>query len=361
MEQVKRNPNIELLRAISMLMIVAYHYSIYGFYAEDIIFVPNKVFVDIYGMCGKVGTDIFILISGYYMVSSSFSLKKLLKFMGQIWFYTLITLIVFGVLGHCREEGLYAVKISLFPLLTSHYWFASYYVLLMLFSPFINILLNSLEAKQHLQLLLLLFLLCTVMPELFGITFLGGSLPLFVALYVAGAYCRLHNQSSARISRICISIALAVLLICIAKICISDLMWQRNGNSSALLNSVAFMGSYSPWAFIGAFFLLAGTCKAKARQSTIISALGGTSFGVYLLHDNYFVRRVLWQDIFHTADFAASPYLALHALCAVGLIFAAGVSMDLIRQNLFAPLWDRFVVQPISSLAEKAMTQKEII
>ena len=62
-----RNSRVEWLRVLSMLMIVAYHYYILGFYDEELLQLQNKLFVDLFGMFGKTGTDLFVLISGYYI------------------------------------------------------------------------------------------------------------------------------------------------------------------------------------------------------------------------------------------------------------------------------------------------------
>ena len=85
----RRNSRIELLRIICMVMIVAYHYSMYGFYAQDLMYSANKPFVELLSLGGQVGVSVFVLISGYYMVDLNYSFRKFSLFMGQIWFYTL--------------------------------------------------------------------------------------------------------------------------------------------------------------------------------------------------------------------------------------------------------------------------------
>ena len=54
MARTSRNANVELLRIVCMLMIVAHHYAAFGFYAEELAFSRNKIFVDIFGMAGHV-------------------------------------------------------------------------------------------------------------------------------------------------------------------------------------------------------------------------------------------------------------------------------------------------------------------
>lgn len=338
-----RNSNIEFLRFLSMLMIIAYHYSIYGFYAEDIIHTANKYFVDIFGMFGKVGTDIFVLITGYYMVKSRLTAKKLLELMGQIWFYTLgILLAVILSLGPSAAD-LSMIKLSVLPITNSHYWFVSYYVLLMLISPFINVLLHSISRQMHAVLCLLLFALTTFLPEFLHISFLPGSLPLFVALYVCAGYIRLHLNTAGKNRTRSLVITVLLILLCILRIVITDRIWQNTGNSAGLETSVNFMGAYSPFAFCIAIALLVWVVGLKPANSKLAFLLGSSSFGVYLLHENIFVNSRIWQDLFHTAEQASSPKLFMHAFLVVALIYTAGFFTEFIRKKTFAPIWSKLV------------------
>ena len=72
----QRNSRLELLRILCMLMIVAYHYSIYGFYSDDVLSSPNKTLIELVGLGGNIGASTFVLISGYYMVNSRYSFRK---------------------------------------------------------------------------------------------------------------------------------------------------------------------------------------------------------------------------------------------------------------------------------------------
>ena len=346
-----RNSNIELLRAISMLMVIAYHYSIYGFYAEDIAYTANKYFVDIFGMSGKIGTDIFVLITGYYMVNSRFTVKKLLMLMGQIWFYTLGALLVYTLIEGSGALWADLVFRSVFPLLKSHYWFVSYYVVLMLLSPFLNALIHSLNRKQHAILCVLCFTLCSFLPEVLHIYFANGSLLLFVVLYICAAYCRLHLNADAKGGRRSLILALGLYILCITRIFFVDRKAQRIGDFESLASSVNFMGAYSPFAFCIAILLLIWVCSLSPRRSKAAFILGSASFGVYLLHENCFVSMYLWQDLFHTAEFAASPRLFIHAFAVVFLIYAAGLFTENLRRRFFEPLW--------SSLCEKLSPELE--
>lgn len=67
-----RNSNIELLRIISMFLIVVHHMSVHGFTSAgrwNLQSFPslNQFLVQFMVIGGKIGVDIFVVITGYYL------------------------------------------------------------------------------------------------------------------------------------------------------------------------------------------------------------------------------------------------------------------------------------------------------
>lgn len=87
----QRNSNIELLRIVAMLMIVAHHFSVHGGFSFDPSRISvNLIWIQFLQLGGKVGVDIFILISGYYLVSrKSFNSYKALSYGARCFFIQL--------------------------------------------------------------------------------------------------------------------------------------------------------------------------------------------------------------------------------------------------------------------------------
>ena len=135
-----RDSNIELLRITSMVLIVMHHFSVHGSFpfTPDLTF--NKVFLQVFGLSGKAGVVAFVMITGYFMVSSSFKLYKLGKLIGQIWFYSL------AMLGVAMAPGLDTVttRNTILAILPFGYmsWFAQTFLVLYILTPVINRLLH---------------------------------------------------------------------------------------------------------------------------------------------------------------------------------------------------------------------------
>ena len=350
-----RNANMERLRLLSMLMIVSYHYSIWGFLDEELAFSPNKLFVDLFGLCGWIGILLFVLISGYFMAEGRFTLKKLLTLMGTIWFYTLGSLAVFLIFDRERVSAP-IVLTAFFPLLRQQYWFMSYYVALMLCSPFLNRLLHLLDRRQHALLCLLAVFLCIGIPGVSD-SLAGITMAAFVTMYLCAAYVRLRMAKTARTGQRCLLLALLVILLCALLVAGRDAVWQRSGNLDGLLNVKRFLWHLnSPPTMLAAVLLLCGFACRPERGGGIASRLGALTVGVYLFQSNDLVSLVLWQDVLRTRAFTDSPLLPLHAVGSVLLVFAVGLALEALRRRFAAPLWARLVDRVCPPL-EKALNR----
>ena len=77
----KRQSNIELLRIITMIMIVAHHFSVHGNFDFPINTVTiNRLWIQFIQIGGKIGVDVFVLISGYFLITAdSLKINKAIK------------------------------------------------------------------------------------------------------------------------------------------------------------------------------------------------------------------------------------------------------------------------------------------
>ena len=125
---ISRSSNLELLRILSMILIIMHHYSVHGgFSLIDQTLTINKLFVQILSLGGKIGVVCFILITGYFMINSSFKFKKLLKLVLEVWFYSIGIMVIFYLFG-LAEFNTVTFFTCLFPLSHSLYWFVTTYV-----------------------------------------------------------------------------------------------------------------------------------------------------------------------------------------------------------------------------------------
>lgn len=83
----KRDSRFELVRIISMIMIVAYHYTMYGNWNKESF---NTVKIQFFRPWGQVGVALFVMITGYFLANRKSGLNKLWNRAKRIWIKTLI-------------------------------------------------------------------------------------------------------------------------------------------------------------------------------------------------------------------------------------------------------------------------------
>lgn len=137
--------NIEILRIISMFMIIVLHILVHGGVGEEVTFLSgNFILVWFLLACCYTSVNCFVLISGYFMVKSNFKIKKIIKLWGQICFYSLSIFIIFLCFNENIMNLINYIK-SIFPIITGSYWFATTYILLYIISPLLNKLIYKSE------------------------------------------------------------------------------------------------------------------------------------------------------------------------------------------------------------------------
>lgn len=183
----KRELNFELLRIISMFLIVMYHFSDWGGVININDNIPNKIVGCFLNIFGNLGVNLFVLISGYFLINSKFKFKKLLRLIAEVFFYSVILYVV----CICLKITTFSIKEFIkviFPISYNMYWFATTYIGLYLISPFINKLLNTISRKEHKKLMYLLIILVSIIPTiLIGAPFISSNLIWFVVLYIIAA------------------------------------------------------------------------------------------------------------------------------------------------------------------------------
>lgn len=191
-----RNSNHELLRLISMYMIILIHANMYlgSFYTGNLWHVFNGI---INGVC-NIGVTCFVLISGYYGIK--FDFNKLVKLECMMISYSLFEtgILYFLLPGQMRGTGLLEQLVkSLLPFLSRKYWFYSCYVCLVLFSGYIERLIEKLSQEELKRLLVLCLFLFSLLPTFFYFEIVpdnGKGLVQMIMVYMVGRYIRKYKD-----------------------------------------------------------------------------------------------------------------------------------------------------------------------
>ena len=104
----KRNANMDLLRMLSMMMVTMLHALTKS---DLLIFMGNEVPVNgwiawVLETLSVSSVNIFMLISGYFLISSEFKIGRLLEIIFQTVFYSAGSFALFLILGKTSLEGM---------------------------------------------------------------------------------------------------------------------------------------------------------------------------------------------------------------------------------------------------------------
>lgn len=335
-----RQINIELLRILSMFFIVCNHFLGFGLSLQDYdMSDPHRYALwFLRGVC-YTGTNIFILISAYFQCMRIFKIKSLLLIVCQVWFYsTLIYLlsILFGLTEFSYNEML----TSIFPILSSSYWFVTCYVGLYILSPFINKFISNLTKTQHLTLLVILFIFFSAIPNFcYNSSWLnwGGSTGIvwFVFLYLVAAYLRFHiDISNVSMKKLTALLVLFMLLPLLSKVIIANLTYYLTGT---IIGSSLFFMNNSVIIFPLSILLFLTFMKIKISNRgavRVISYVASSVFAIYLISEHPQLREYIWD---FSTEFALSismpiPISVILITCAIMLLC---IAIDQIRKFVF--------------------------
>lgn len=225
-----RNMGIELLRIISMLMVVSLHCLGHGGILQNThtFSLNNNIawFIEIFCYCA---VNIYVLITGYVSINSNYRFSRIIVLWIQVVFCSLCTLILFKVTMP-STVSLKQFILALFPVSTQQYWFFTSYFALFMFIPIYNFILKSLSKEKLHNLIgicILLFSILSFISKYLGgdIFYLndGHSFLWFSVLYLIGGYVKLYPETFLKISttKCLITYLLCVLIVWGSRLLIS--------------------------------------------------------------------------------------------------------------------------------------------
>lgn len=337
--QIKsRDLNIDLLRIIAMFMIVTIHAIGHsGLFLSNDLSGVNKALVRLLDSIVTVGSSLFILISGYYMIGKRMNLKKILNLWGKTLFYSIAIFIIFLML----DKKVYTFE-SIFPVLTEKYWFITAYITLYFFSPIINIGLNKLTKNQFKYLIIVFLILMSFVRMFFnnGGIFSGSILPV-ILIYCIGAYIKKYveiDKKKKYFSKYFLTAIILTLVYFIIEISIKIIVQYPNIYAQSIctellrvLPQVRDITSIFVIFMSALLFMKFLTIEIKpGKFSKFITYISPCVFSVYLIHENIHMRT-MWVQ-FGLSNFSHSFMLIPYLLFLITIVFTGCILIDLARQ-----------------------------
>lgn len=341
---INRNTSIELLRIISMIMIMFHHFAYHGNFEWNFneVTLPH-LWYDFILMGGKVGVDIFVLISGYFLIENTeklFQPKKLLKFWGQVVFYSIMTYLLSVMLRLNAFEIKQLIKVCL-PITYPGWWFASTYFMLYLIHPFLNKLLHGLSKTEYQYLILMMVLCWSIIPTATTQLFESNSLLWFVTLYGIAGYVNLYGGNQKLQSKHYFSLYFMVLIITYTVS--TTFLFLGTKKEEWSTHAIDYFEIERLPILLMAITLFMGFVTLKMNYHKWINMIASATFGVYLIHDSSYIRYYLWTNIFKINQYQDSTFLILYSILVVFILYVSCTMIDLIRKKLVEKPYMLFV------------------
>lgn len=382
--------NIEILRLLAMMMVVSLHYLAKGELLEKLTG-PLSLkghLAWILESFSIAAVDVYVLISGYFLVETGFRCKRVISLVLQVMFYTCllpILLVLTGILP-VGEITFYNILQCIFPTNMLHYWFVSAYVLMFLFTPVLNAAVHGMGKKQ-LQMAIVILLIMeslskTMIPVRLELDNLGYDAYWFMVVYLIAAYIRLYGipflerkdkkGDRAVLSYIGACLGMYALTMLIrgaylltgqfenfiesvygynhlltigAAVALFYVFRNREGRLQAGLSVGIEKGKQMQAEYVGtekgkqvlakkAETEKQNAADARGYLSRFICRIAPCSFGVYLLHEQVNIRY-LWPFWLGADKCNSALSLLWHWAVAILTVMVIGLTVDYIRSLLF--------------------------
>ena len=280
-----RESNFELLRILSMFLIVMNHFiGVWPNWHFSNQHFGNEIVVQIFSSGGKIGVNLFVLITGYFLFSKKININSGVTVWLKNITYSWLTLVIILFL---RPVGLIELTRRIFPTVTSFMWFSTAYLVLFLLVPIINKIIHVLSKTMRIYLLAVLFVALSILPTV-GVDFAYSNVSWLIFVYLTGAEIALSGNQRKKISNIWL-IIVGIILFSIGILSIlcfryfhflpgreNYLMWFGNSTISYLISIVIFL-----------FF------KNLRFKNVTINKLASYMFDVYL------IQALIWEIFIH--------------------------------------------------------------
>ena len=357
-KKTKRNSSIELLRILMMMQIIFLHISDYGEYTNFARSTggATELIYWILWLNSRCPVYVFVVIMGYFLSTSKpeFKINRILKCYLPMYFYAIIIPLMCmivrpGVLDKAQ------IMRSFFPLLSRTWYFMTLYLLVLILSPFINMVIQKLDRKHYFILIGICFFLFSIWQPLSALepfdkiisikkiffTQQGKSLYDFIYMYLLGGFLRKHHIFKKHEDASDTSIwqkpwpyligfiGLGLLNVLLVYIYPNDSIVSivgYNDNPLAVLQCICIFRTFEKM-----------DLSKYEKIGTVINYISAGNLGIYMIHEHPIIRPFIWHKILHmdNPDFYSSKIYLLKFVVIILLVYSVCWIIDWFRRMAF--------------------------
>ena len=334
-----------------MFMIVAHHYVINsglmdafdtGIASRTSM---NYLFLSLWGMWGKAGINVFILISGYFMCTSSLTLRRYCKLLLELLFYQFVIYFIMLIAGYesAGPERIFDLFFGVFRYANGTGNFEYSFFIFYLFIPFINKFIDSISKAEFKRFVFLLIFVFTILSTFFFNKVIFGEVFWFITVYFIGAYLRLYPPVWADSFKTSGRLLIFSLVFAYASVVFMVLIevFFNKGTAWFFMYDANRLG-----AVLVSIMLFVAFKNLNIGYSRAINLVAKTTFGVLLIHASSSAwREFMWVDLLHVNTFYSLPLIVLicRSILVVAGVFVFCSLIDMLRIYLIEkPVFNHF-------------------
>jgi len=323
----ERESNIELLRIISMVLVLVFHASYTSLetptQTEIAASLSYSLLRSLSESLSVVCVNAFILISGWYGIK-----VRCIRFIELIFQVILISIsiyVFFRVRGLTQKMGI-SEWIELILIKHRGYWFVKAYIILYLFAPVLNTFADNVSRKK-LKIFLVAFFIIQLIYGFYhyGSWYAGGYSPLsFMGLYLLARYMRLYPCRFTQFNKY-MDLTLYFVISLLTAICSLALTWFFGKGSTVL-----FLYS-SPMVILSSVFFFLFFTKLSL-QNQFVNWVASSCFAVYLVHNSPYIFHTYYTGVVkYWFDTEPRSVFLLYCTCLIMGFFLCSVLFDKVR------------------------------
>lgn len=325
-----RTSNLELLRIIMMLSIIAGHYV-----AQSGVLISTSsdvIFYECFSYFVRIACNVFVMIGVYFLCSSQFKIKRVFELWLCVLFYNIVITIICQIIG--LDVTINNWKLNTLIINGGQLWFVSVYLILLLFSPILKILCDNLTENLF-KVVLFLFIIIKIMYTTILITpsIMSDEIWTFIFIYILFSYLKKYkSQIFSRKYYHLIGFSIGFFMAIIIAIC------ENTGYFTNILNYLLYWKSSLTTLpnLLIAFLLFVGFKNIKMPNSKIINMISSTTIGIYCIHQSPCFYMYMWNGLFNIKEISTSGIFGwLYSIVTVLSVFIICSTIEFFRKKFF--------------------------
>lgn len=352
-----RQANLELLRCVAMMMVIVLHFLGKGklliSLEEEWLYPAESIAWLLESFC-IVAVNVYMLISGYFLCTSSFKPSRLIQLWLQVWMYSVFFGLLGALTGVMKETAFdtHFLLTLIFPVSMNHYWFMTAYIFLYVLLPFLGMAVQRMTKRQLQTAVLLLLFVFSIQKSILPIRLetdgLGYDCLWYICVFAAAAYVRRFGLPFLEKKGRGIALYVACSLLVFCGTMILREVYLRTGNLGRMMQMCMEYNHILPFLAAAGLFVAFLRLKISGRFAAVVCKIAPYTLGVYLLHENMGLRYT-WQSWLGADKLlqrvAPAPFMSaltrlglvsvgsllLYTVAAVVCVFAVGILVEMLR------------------------------